>query len=105
MIRHVSLLMLLTAAACSPDYPMDKAGTWRIPEVSSNDANLRTLVANPRDLTAGVGDRRTLAAEAGPPVRRLLTGRRYPLPASNVLQVEMVGQPQVPAQEGPNVGQ
>jgi hypothetical protein len=105
MFRRVSLLLLLTVASCGPDYPIDKPGTWQLGETGSNDANLRTMVANPRDLTGSTGQRRMIGAEAAPPVRRLLTGRRYPLPASNILQVELTGSPQAPAQDNQSPGQ
>lgn len=98
-MRHALLLVLLSAAACTPDYPLDKPGTWRIPETSDNDANLRTMIVNPHDLVAGTGETTTIGSEAGPPVRRLLTGKRYELPASNVLQVNLVGGQQ-PQQQG-----
>ena len=44
-MRRIFLLLLLCAAGCtsemeSPDYPIDKPGTWRIPETNANDANL-----------------------------------------------------------------
>ena len=107
MHRIVIVLLLLTATACTPDYPMDKPGTWRLGETGSNanDANLRTMIVYPRELVAGAGETRALGSEAGAPVHRLLTGRRYPLPASNVLQLELTGQPAAPAQGGQNSGQ
>jgi len=108
-MRRISLLLLLCAAGCgleSPDYPMDKPGTWQIPETSANEANLRTMVANPNDLTAGTGESNTLGIEAGPPVSRVFSGQRYQLPASNVLELNVIGgeqQPSPPPQGGPNV--
>ena len=104
-MRHVALLLLLSAAACTPDYPMDKPGTWQIPQTSANDANLHTMIVNPHDLVAGAGESTTIGAEAGPPVHRLLTGQRYQLPASDVLQVNLVGgqQQQPQQQSGPSV--
>lgn len=105
-MRHVAMLTLICVAACTPDYPMDKAGTWQLPQTSSNDANLRTMIVNPHDLVAGSGESTTIGAEAGPPVHRLLTGQRYQLPASDVLDINIVGgqqQQQQQQQSGPSV--
>jgi len=111
VMRRLSLLLLLCAAGCgldSPDYPMDKPGTWHLPETSANDANLRAMVVNPNDLAAGTGESTTLGVEAGPPVQRLFTGQRYPLPASNPSELNILGaeqptQTSSPPQGGPNV--
>jgi hypothetical protein len=74
------LAPLLALAGCTPDYPMDKPGTWSIPPVSSNDANLRAQLVNPRDLVGGTGEPDTLATEGTPPVKNLFAGKRPPLP-------------------------
>ena len=59
-------MLLPLLGACTPDYPMDKPGTWNIPlgTLGSNDANLRAMIVDPRDLTAGV------SAEAPKAMRR-----------------------------------
>lgn len=106
MRRWPSLLLLLLAAGCSPDYPFDRPGTWSLQQSHANDANLRAMIVNPRDLVAGVGEAGTPAAEAAPPVRRLLTGKRYPLPQTSTLQVNLVGGPQQqPGGGEPNAGE
>jgi hypothetical protein len=108
-MRRISWLLLLCAAGCiheSPDYPMDKPGTWHLPETSANDANLRTMIVDPNDLVAGKGESTTIGVEAGPPVQRLVTGQRYPLPASDIgeLSITNSGQQQSqPSQGGQNV--
>jgi len=105
-MRHAIGLLLLSAAACTPDYPMDKPGTWQLPQIGANDANLHTMIVNPHDLVAGSGENTTIGAEAGPPVHRLLTGQRYQLPPSNVMQINLIGgqqQPQPQQQSGPGV--
>ena len=51
--------------------------------LGSNDANLRAMIVDPRDLTGGVGADGSEGNEAATPVRSLMTGRRPPLPASN----------------------
>ena len=103
-MRRYSFLLLLAVAGCTPDYPMDKRGTWHLPETSANDANLRAMIVNPQDLVAGVGENTTIGSQAGPPVQRLITGKRTPLPSSGVLQINVVGSPQQqPAQGGGNV--
>lgn len=73
-------LVLLAIAACTPDYPMDREGTWSLPEVTSNDRNLRAMVVNPQDLVAGRGDPNSLGVEASRPVTRVFTGNRAALP-------------------------
>ncbi len=107
MSRWPWLLVLLTAAGCTPDYPLDKPGTWSIDQYgNSNDANLRAMVANPRDLVAGSGESTSLGAEASPPVTRLYSGQRTPLPNIDTLDVNLEQeQPQQPAQGGGNAGQ
>ena len=76
-------LILLLLGACATD-PMDRPGTWNASQMQANDANLRAMAADPRDLVQGRDAGPTsAAAEAGPPVRRLLSGKRYPLPVLN----------------------
>lgn len=86
-MRRSFCLILLLLGGCATD-PMDRPGTWNASRMQANDANLRAMVADPRDLIqgrdAGPG---SLAAEAGSPVRRLLSGRRYPLPQTNTSQI------------------
>jgi hypothetical protein len=100
---------LLVVAACTPDYPWDRPGTWSIDQYggSSNDANLRAMVANPRDLIAGTGETGSLGSEASPPVSRLYSGQRTPLPKLDTLDVNLnqsTLQP-APAQGAGNAGQ
>jgi hypothetical protein len=84
-MRILWLVPVLVVAACSPDYPMDKKGTWSLDTwPSSNDSNLRAMVVDPHDLVQGRGEPNSLAVEAAAPVKRLVTGKRYPLPASDV---------------------
>jgi hypothetical protein len=96
-MRKTFLLALLALAACTPDHPFDKPGTWSLDSApSSNDANLRVMVANPHDLVAGTGEANSLGAEAGPPVGGVLLGRRAPLPASGVAQIQAQGDSAAP---------
>lgn len=107
MLRWTWLMLVLTAAACSPDYPFDKPGTWSLDQLGgANDANLRVMVANPRDLVAGAGENTSVGVEAATPVHKLFTGRRAQLPPLNTLDVNVIPlqQPQ-PEQGGPNAGQ
>jgi hypothetical protein len=99
MCHWRAAVLLLPLAACTPDYPMDKAGTWQAPAVSDNDRNLRVMLVNPQDLIAGTGEDNSPAAEAAPPVQRLLTGKRTPLPASNAAEFQ-TSSPQGPAAAG-----
>ncbi|MBS0644475.1 MAG: hypothetical protein U1E70_28800 [Acetobacteraceae bacterium] len=73
-------LLLLVVSGCTPDYPMDREGTWSIPEVSNNEKNLRAMVVNPQDLVVGRGDPNSLGPEAVRPINRLFSGNRAPLP-------------------------
>ena len=102
MHRVPFLLLLLCAAGCTPDYPMDKPGTWHLPETSANDANLRTMVADPHDLVEGKGENTTIGVEAGPPVQRLFNGQPYPLPPTDSLNIAIInsGQQQSPPSQG-----
>lgn len=106
MLRWHWLLLLLAVTSCTPDYPMDKPGTWSIDHYgSANDANLRAMVANPRDLVAGTGETTSLGPEAAQPVERLFTGKRPPLPDLNTLDVATIPTEAQPAQGGGNAGQ
>jgi hypothetical protein len=103
------LFLALTVAACTPEYPLDRPGSWSIEQYggSANDANLRAMVANPRDLIAGTGETNSLGAEASPPVTRLHSRQRTPLINLDTLDVNLVQAPQQPqpAQGGGNAGQ
>ena len=79
------LPLLFTLGACTPDYPMDKPGTWNIPpgQLGSNDANLRVMIVDPNDLTAGASAEGSEGTAAAPPVQRLLSGRRPMLPETS----------------------
>lgn len=83
-MRYAALPILFALASCAQD-PFDRPGTWSVPLGTSgaNDANLRTMVVDPRDLTAGTGEDNSAGTQAVIPVRRLLTGRRPPLPQSD----------------------
>jgi hypothetical protein len=107
-MRHAArLIPLLLLAACARD-PYDRRGTWSIPDnaLSNNDANLRTMVADPRDLVAGTGEANSTGSEAGAPVRRLLTGRRAPLQdvETSTLQTGAGSQPNSGAGAGVGAG-
>jgi len=88
------IVLLLALAACTPDYPLDRAGTWRPDELGSNEANLRPMLVNPHDLIAGVGEDTSRGPAAALPVARLIAGKRQPLPASNAALFQITTQPQ-----------
>jgi hypothetical protein len=90
---RIIAVVLLPLAGCTPDYPMDKPGTWEPPAVSDNDRNLRVMLVNPQDLVGGTGEDTSAAAAAAPPVQRLLTGKRLELPASNAAEFQTTGSP------------
>jgi hypothetical protein len=79
MSRWCFTILLLALAGCTPDYPMDKQGTWSLDSEPDNDANLHAMIVNPRDLVQGAGESNSLGQEAAPAVNRLFTGRRPPL--------------------------
>lgn len=68
---------LLTASGCALD-PYTRDGVWRPSAV--NETNLRTMVADPRDLQQGVGEPGANGATAAAAVQRLLEDRVRPLP-------------------------
>jgi len=75
--------IVLPLAACSPDYPFDRPGTWSLPpdNLGSNAENLRVMVADPNDLTAGASEDGSAGNQAAPPVTRMLSGKRPSLPS------------------------
>ena len=79
MTRLVWLLPLLAGCAGNPfsGDPMQRPGTWA--PSADNDANLRAMIADPRDLRAGMDAPNSLGVEAAPAVGRLLAGRPLPL--------------------------
>jgi hypothetical protein len=79
-VRLLPWLVALMLGGCHQD-PFQRPGTWA--PTGANDANLRAMVAQPADLVTGHGTETGLAAEAAPPVARLLSGRRLPLPAES----------------------
>jgi hypothetical protein len=81
VMRVVLCLMLaLAAAGCTqPNDPFERPGTWSV--TGANEANLKVMVADPHDLIAGRGESDALSADAAPPVQRLRTGKRFPLPS------------------------
>jgi hypothetical protein len=86
-------LLLFALGACTPDYPLDRPGTWNVPSgtLGSNDTNLRAMVVDPRDLTEGASADGSEGYEAVAPVRRLITGRRPALPNLNASTIDAIG--------------
>lgn len=84
---------------------MDRPGTWNVPPgtLGSNDANLRAMIVDPRDLTEGAAADGSEGTEAATPVRKLMTGRRPPLPDLNASTLEQSsGQSASPGTAGTN---
>lgn len=88
-MRLPLLLLAVLLPACATD-PLDRPGTWRA--TRANEANLRAMIADPRDLAQGrdAGTSRGQAASVA--IERLETGRRFPLPASTLSRVAPSGQ-------------
>ncbi len=79
-----SVLLLVLLCGCASD-PFQRPQTWRLPPdgQGANDANLRTMLVNPADLTAGTSDDTSVGRLSVRPVDALLSGHRQPLPAGN----------------------
>jgi hypothetical protein len=77
------LTLVLLSGCQSPD-PFDRPQTWSLAPagLNANDENLRTMLVNQQDLTAGRGEDSSTGPLAAAPVQRLDTGRRYPLPVA-----------------------
>jgi hypothetical protein len=90
MLLPLTAWSLLPLAACSPDYPFDRKGTWSLPpgELGANDANLRATIADPNDLTAGAAEDGSVGNEAAAPVRRMVSGQRPRLPTTSGTPLE-----------------
>ncbi len=72
-----AILACLAAAACSPEPIIDRPGTWK--PTGANDWNLRAMVADQRDLDAGVSARTSRGNQGSQAVARLLADKRRPL--------------------------
>ena len=90
--------LLISGCGYDPDDPYARPGTWN--PTGDNDANLRAMVANPHDLIGGTGPGTSAGAEAAPPVKRVFTGKRYPLPALNASSIDIVATPQQQPETG-----
>lgn len=81
-MRKLSLSLLLAAtvlAGCGPAFdPYQAEGRWR--PSGSNEANLRTMLAEPRDLVAGRGTAQADGHLAASAVERLREDKVRPLP-------------------------
>lgn len=88
MRASLMLLIGLVLAGCGYD-GWNKPGAWTVPPAGfdSNDSNLRVMLANPRDLSAGQGEETSDGALAARPVQLLLSGQRRPLPSVNASTV------------------
>lgn len=98
------LLLLPLQVSCAHQDPFQRPYTWNA-SADDNDANLRAMIVNPADLQQGRGTDTSLAAAAAAPVKRLLSGHRYPLPQSDVLDVQLTGQSSPQGQGGNTGGQ
>lgn len=72
-----AVAIVLMAAGCGPQYEIDRPGTWR--PTGANEYNLRAMVADRRDLTAGASTTTDRGGGAARAVTRLYTDRRRPL--------------------------
>jgi hypothetical protein len=96
-MRLLPILAMLLLAACQGEGgDFARPGTWH--SSGANQSNLRAMLDDPQDARRGraaIGDRGQAGAVA---VRRLESGRRFPLPASTLSKIapispEPVAQP------------
>ncbi len=74
----LAVVSSLVLAGCDQmQEPYNRPFTWAPTGV--NEANLRSMIDDPRDLSAGKTASGSLSVEAVPPVARLLSGQRAPL--------------------------
>lgn len=99
------LLLLPVGCSGAAGDPYAREYTWHA--TGDNEANLRAMVSDPRDLVEGRGTDTSLGSEAAPPVNRLLTGTRTPLPllsASGIATSQTPQQTQPTPQNGVGTG-
>ncbi len=102
--RTLWLAGVLLVGGCGYDQgdPFRRPGTYS--PTGANEANLRAMVAEPEDLLGRPAQRTSMGAEAAPPVARLLSGKRYPLPIVNAATAVSSGSEQQPAPGNNNPG-
>jgi hypothetical protein len=77
--------LLLVLAACDITDPYMREGVWR--PSSTNDVNLRAMVASPSDLARGVGSSGGDGQQAAAAIDRRRLDKMRPLPDSAVAKV------------------
>lgn len=102
-IGWLMVALLVTGCAYDMSDPYQRPGTWN--PTGDNDANLRVMVANPHDLVEGTGQSTSAGAEAGPPVARVLAGKRYPLPKLNAADISIFTEPMQQGSANPGSAQ
>lgn len=91
-MRALLLLPLpLLLAACAFSDPYERPGTWR--PSGANEANLRTMLANPAHLERGVAGGAADGALAAAAVERLRQDKVKPLPESTIARIGATGSP------------
>ncbi len=102
-LRPALVLVLLASGGCGYDIgdPLSRPGTWR--STADNDTNLQIMAMDPHDLVQGRGVTTSRGAEAVPPIDRLRSGTRYPLPSLSTLDVTATPSQQ-PQGQGAGVG-
>ncbi|MBR0652318.1 hypothetical protein GXW78_21860 [Roseomonas terrae] len=85
-----TLALALGLGACAPDtyFPptdFERAGTWQAEGI--NDRNLRAMVADPSNLTRGVGAATDRGAMGAAAAQALQDGRRPALPRTTLSEV------------------
>ncbi len=85
-IRATGLLAFSLLAGCAETDPYQRMGLWN--PLGANDANLRAMVADPRDLELGQGGARGAGDMGAAAVARLRTDTVRRLPASSISKVQ-----------------
>jgi hypothetical protein len=99
--QAVGLLTLLgLLAGCAETEPYQRAGQWN--PLGANAANLRAMVADPRDLVLGRDGASSPGDMGAVAVARLRAGAVRPLPGSSISGVRITDTGPGPA--GPNEG-
>lgn len=94
------LVLAVWLAGCGTGEDFSRRGTWQ--PVGANDANLRTMLAEPAHAVRGVAAPTERGQPASLAIRRLELDRRRPLPDSRAAEIGAVATPGTPAMEPTN---
>ena len=84
MGRASGIAVVVLLAGCAETDPYLRPGMWQ--PTGANTINLAAMVANPRDLVRGRGERGMYAPQSTAPVSHLWSGTLTPLPGADAQQ-------------------